>query len=403
MTNDELAQKILNDIKNINEKRGKVLEKLTHHDITSESNDQIQTVFNFLRDNDFSYILSSQNILFLNTIEKLIEPLSITVNTIVNSMSLTAINMKNFMNYVNQLNENIDKLKQKSNPDQESKSLTQNFEEMKNEEFQKNPYWIKVQEQMDALANATKPVNDLIKKSEETANLQKELNDIKESIAQLQSTEAQDNIHKILTKTLSLYDQAKNSSGLVNQEIQELKKAKEGHIAYNLSKELQHKADALKEEADKKIGTLSWKPLKLSGFYGSIIILLFVNLISWAIYFSCDLNIDFWQYMMVKLTINIPLIIYVAFALNEYTKAKKLYEEFDYKRILAQTLMNNYNQFKQDFTDNQDKLLDLIKAPLEKIFDNPVHSIYGDKSGDKNIGLDQLEKISSIIEKMKSK
>jgi hypothetical protein len=260
----------------------------------------------------------------------------------------------------------------------------------------------KIYQRIKTLEQEQKPLNEIVIRNEQYEKAySNEINEIKESIADLQSTEVQDNIQKILAKTLSLYDEAKNSSGLVNQEIQELKKAKEGHIAYNLSKELQHKSDDLKKEYEKKVGSLSWKPWEFKGFYGAIAILLLINLISWVIYFTAKLEIEFWHFMMLKLTINIPLIIYVAFALNEYTKAKKLYEEFDYKRILAQTLMNNYNQFKTDFTDDKDKLLDLIKAPLEKIFDNPVHSIYGDKSGDKNIGLDQLEKITSIIEKMK--
>ncbi|MFZ2889863.1 hypothetical protein [Sulfuricurvum sp.] len=272
------------------------------------------------------------------------------------------------------------------------------------EESVKNMQLNDLEKRIKTLEQEQKPLNEIVIRNEQNEKAySNEINEIKESIADLQSTEAQDNIHKILTKTLSLYDEAKNSSGLVNQEIQELKNAKEGHIAYNLSKELQHKSDDLKQEYQKKVGSLSWKPWEFSGFYGAIAILLLVNLISWIIYFTANLEIEFWHFMMLKLTINIPLIIYVAFALNEYTKAKKLYEEFDYKRILAQTLMNNYNQFKTDFTDDQDKLLDLIKTPLEKIFDNPVHSIYGDKSGDKNIALDQLEKITSIIKKMDSK
>jgi len=70
---------------------------------------------------------------------------------------------------------------------------------------------------------------------------------------------------------------------------------------------------------------------------------------------------------------------------------------------MAQTLINNYNRLKEDFTQEQDKLLDLLKAPIEKIFDNPVHSVYGDKSGDKGLGIDQLEKLVSIAEKLKGK
>jgi len=70
---------------------------------------------------------------------------------------------------------------------------------------------------------------------------------------------------------------------------------------------------------------------------------------------------------------------------------------------MAQTLINNYNRLNEDFTQDQDKLLDLLKTPIEKIFDNPVHSVYGDKSRDKGLGIDQLEKLVSIAEKLKGK
>ncbi|MBS4068228.1 hypothetical protein [Sulfurimonas sp. RIFOXYB12_FULL_35_9] len=181
------------------------------------------------------------------------------------------------------------------------------------------------------------------------------------------------------------------------------------NISMVLTEQLQDKATKLKEEALQKLGNISWNPLKFLGFYGAIEIALVVNITIWIIYFimTCIVSLDFWHFMIFKLTINIPLFVYVAFTLNEYTKAKKLYEEFDYKRIMAQTLMNNFALFKKELLGNDtsvssnEKLLNLIKTPLEKIFDNPVHSIYGDKSGDKNIGLDQLEKFASIFEKMK--
>lgn len=168
----------------------------------------------------------------------------------------------------------------------------------------------------------------------------------------------------------------------------------------------------LKKEKDVKNTKESESPLKISGFYGAITLMFLINIISWIIYLVAPdiaalithksyTQINFWHFMMLKLTINIFLFIHVAFTLSEYTKAKKSYEEFDYKRIMAITLVNNYTRLKNELGLDQDKAFELIRTPFGKIFDNPVHSIYGDKSGDKNIGLDQLEKITSIIEKMK--
>lgn len=105
--------------------------------------------------------------------------------------------------------------------------------------------------------------------------------------------------------------------------------------------------------------------------------------------------------MMLKLTMNIPLLILIGFTLNEYTKSKKLYEEYEFRKILAITLFNNYERLTKDLGMEKEDLMESLKSSLDKIFDNPVHSIYGDKSGNKNIGLDQLEKFASIFEKMK--
>lgn len=394
MTNDELAQKILNDIKNINEKRGKVLEKLTHHDITSESNDQIQTVFNFLRDNDFSYILSSQNILFLNTIEKLIEPLSITVNTIVNSISLTATNMKNFMNYVNQIKDNLDKLEQKSSPNNDPKSILQHLEEINNGKSQKDAHMIKIQEQLNELENITKPINELIKNSEETSDLKKELNDIKESISDLQGSNAQIEITKMLTQANQLFEKASNSEQLVNDEVQKLLQAKEGQVANTLSQQFKEKTDSLK------------RPIWIN-FTLIFILVIGLSLLGLK-YVDLLLNPNitnevYWHSLVMVLLIKLPLIFLILFVLNEYTKAKKLFEEYEHKRIMAATLVNNLERLKQELHADEKDLLELIKTPFEKIFDNPVHSIYGDKSGDKGFALDDLDKITSIIEKLKPK
>lgn len=118
--------------------------------------------------------------------------------------------------------------------------------------------------------------------------------------------------------------------------------------------------------------------------------------------FSSALSkLDFWDFMMLKLTMNIPFLILIGFLLNEYTKSKKLYEEYEFRKILAITLFNNYERLTKDLGMEKEDLMESLKSSLDKIFDNPVHSIYGDKSGDKHIGLDQLEKFASVFEKIK--
>lgn len=202
-------------------------------------------------------------------------------------------------------------------------------------------------------------------------------------------------IDKKLETTTILYNQAINAKTEYDEEIQELKRAKEGHIAYHLAKVLDVKSDKYEAKME----------MEKSIFFKSLAYIVTLSIFLFSLYFFNNKvhEMDFWKFLSIKFSITAPFIFYAFFCLNEYTKAKRLYEEFDYKRIMAQTLMNNYNRLKEDFTQDHDKLLDLLKTPIEKIFDNPVHSVYGDKSGDKGLGIDQLEKLVSIASKFKDK
>lgn len=210
----------------------------------------------------------------------------------------------------------------------------------------------------------------------------------------------------------------------------ELNKVKEGLISSFLSDEFEKKAIKLENEASDKLGKLSLS--FFLSFRMAIFIALLINILLWCFYIEgkitnpvlenqiilekvldkndtkaqdvivpVKISMDFWHFMMLKLTINIPLLFYVLFTLNEYIKAKKLYEEFDYKRIVAITLINNYNQLKNEFEVTNQQALDLIQTSFEKIFDNPVHSIYGNKNEDKNFDFGQIEKLASIFERIK--
>jgi hypothetical protein len=189
----------------------------------------------------------------------------------------------------------------------------------------------------------------------------------------------------------------------------ELNKVKEGLVSSFLSDEFEKKATKLEEEANKRLGELSWS--FILSFRMAIFITVLINLCLWYFYIDGKItspinvitgtksSMDFWHFMMLKLTINIPLLFYILFTLNEYVKAKKLYEEFDYKRIIAITLINNFNRLKNEFGVTNEQALQLIQASFEKIFDNPVHSIYGNKSEDKNFNVGEIKKLASIFKK----
>lgn len=249
-----------------------------------------------------------------------------------------------------------------------------------------------IDKRLKTLEQEQKPLNELhIKADQEKKELAKKIDEIKQSIEHLQSSDAQIEITKILTQSKSLFDEAKDSKQLVNDEVKKLMQAKEGQVAYTLSEQFSVKCENLKNEVGNNLKSLT---IALSLF-------LFWNAFLFFGFYSKLFEIEYWQFIIFKITLNIPFAFFLVITFNEYTKAKRLYEEYEHKRIMAATLVNNLERLKNELHADEKDLLELIKVPFEKIFDNPVHSIYGDKSGDKNIGLDQLEKITSIIEKMK--
>jgi hypothetical protein len=249
-----------------------------------------------------------------------------------------------------------------------------------------------LEKRLKALEQEQKPLNDLnIRAEQDKKEYSKKINELKQNITDLQSSDTQIEITKILTQTKALFEEAKDSKQLVNDEVQKLLQATEREVAYTLSQQFSEKTNSLKRPIWSYLLVIIALPI-----YLSLQDMDYVELL-----LKPASNEIYWHTIFMLLLTKLPIVFLIFFVLNEYTKAKKLFEEYEHKRIMAATLVNNLERLKNELHADEKDLLELIKVPFEKIFDNPVHSIYGDKSGDKNIGLDQLEKITSIIEKMK--
>lgn len=254
----------------------------------------------------------------------------------------------------------------------------------------------------------SKRLDELEKKPNELlSEMQKTLHEIDDIGVQLKDRERESKqlLEKLENKNSKFEDYIATKKDNFEKIEAQGKEILNRNISLVLSEQFVLKSENLKNEAIDKLGNFILLP---KGFRGAIFLIFFINIILWIIYFYpfsifVSKELGFWNFMMLKLTINIPLIIYTIFSLNEYSKAKKLYEEFDYKRIMATTLVNNYMRLKNEFELSEEKAFQLIQIPFEKIFDNPVHSIFGDKSNESNLNLDTFQKISSIIEKVKTK
>jgi hypothetical protein len=392
MTSEELSKKILSDIEIIKSNRELIQAKMNRVSISKELKMELLQVLNYFRDSNFEFLLNVRDMNNLYKFEKIFEPFCNIIKVITkSSISPSNTEVKHLEEAAHEVYKYIQGLlDEKNHTTQEEDSSVI----------------------LGRGINVSEKIDDLLTRIENLENKPEEIIDtLKKTLGDAEYSSR--NVKEFADKIESSYSDTSNYIEKIKNELDDIMVKSNETLNHNISmvltEQLQDKATKLKEEALQKLGNISWNPLKILGFYGAIEIALVVNVTIWIVYFimTCFVSLDFLHFMIFKLTINIPLLVYVAFTLNEYTKAKKLYEEFDYKRIMAQTLMNNFALFKQELLGNDtsvssnEKLLNLIKTPLEKIFDNPVHSIYGDKSGDKNIGLEQLEKFASIFEKLK--
>lgn len=269
-------------------------------------------------------------------------------------------------------------------------------------------YWSYVDAIYQILLDGT--IFDKIDKTK-TIDANAEIGQIEAEVRNLQTEDYRVEITKTLQQAKHLFDEAVSSKDNIDKVLVKIKNenavaladldsAKQGEIAYFLLKQFENKTANLKALADNHEGKIfKWVMMifilaicLLIGYFGG------QNIVDIKFNFSSLTAI------FMILAVKLPLVFMVFFHLNEYSKAKKLYEEYENKRIMAATLVNSLHRIREELKIDTKELIEIIKTPMERIFDNPVHSIYGDKSSDKNSMKDMLEqfdKLSSIVDKIK--
>lgn len=377
MTNESLRKRITSDINYIKRESENLEKTLVSHNISPEISKQIQSVLDYFAITDFSFITDIINQEILLGFKNRFSPYKIAMEAFIQYPESTRL--KNFIEVNNKMYEYIEHINNGS-----KKAVLPSIDpENLYDELQK------IYKRIDLLENKPdeiiKVLNENLKQSEKLTSNANELSQKSEQTLEdilkfKQETIEQNN--KLVTKL----------ENTINQKISVI-----------LSDQLEKKSFRLFLETIAKFLFFIFTVIILFLFNKSFLEL-YLNIstlpIAPQIYPALS-KMEFWHFIVLKLSMNIPLFIIVAFAMNGYSKSKKLYEEYEFRKISAITLFNNYERLTKEIGMEKEDLMESLKLSLEKIFDNPVHSIYGDKSGDKNIGLDQLEKITSIIEKMR--
>jgi hypothetical protein len=366
MENEELAQKILNDIQFIKNNFELLQKKFVDYQLSSDSLNEIQSVLNYFRTNDFSFIKTIKSQEGLLKIESLFSAYKISMEAFITTSTVKRLehfieNNSKVYEYIGNI---ISAMKEQFTPiDSETKA----------------DY---LQEIYKRIENLEKKPDTLIEEAQNTFNEIEKLELITKGREE-KSNQIYENIQKIATK----------SEQKALELISTLEKLRDKEISVELAIQLEEKCKTLKKDKD-----IPFRNMNLF-----IVAIFLTNILLWTPWIQEKLNIqniEFWQHFLIAFSLNIPWFAMFGFNVNEYTKLNKLHEEYEFRRISAITLFNNYSQLINELNLTKEDLHESLKSSLDKIFDNPVHSIYGDKSGDKNIGLDQLEKITSIIKKI---
>lgn len=379
MINEELAQKILDDIQFIRKNTELFQKKLVDHKLDEQQLTEIRSVLNYFRTADFKFLSTMSNQQDLLELENQFSPYKISMETFIERPDLKQ-RLDNFIEENNRMYSYMGRIVNIINGSTNAVFPPSNPENL-HDELQE------IYKRIKTLEQEQKPVNEIV------IAYSNEINAIKEKITDLQSSDTQIEITKTLTQANQLFEKASNSEKILDEKIQTLINTSEKQVAYTLSEQFEKKTASLKRPI--------W--INFTLMFILILVLSFQSMKYVELMLDPKItNEAYWHALVMVILIKVPMIFLILFVLNEYTKAKKLFEEYEHKRIMAATLVNNLERLKNELHADEKDLLKLIKVPFEKIFDNPVHSIYGDKSGDKNIGLDQLEKLTSIIEKMKN-
>jgi hypothetical protein len=362
MNDDELRKKILEDIEYIKKNNEKLQYRFV--DFTLEKNvaDVLNSVLNFFRVSDFSFI-DKADTQWLLEIENIFSPFKIAINAFIDSSSKDRlINIISKSEPIFEYMQRLDKLSETQKQAKDTKFEAPSLEEIVSriEKIEKIP-----KEFLDGIKNADK-------QAQQTLELLKDF-----------ASEASRNAEDIL-----------NSKQNAEKQLEQLTKMRDHQISVELSEQFDKKT--------KQLGRLGM--IMMVYFLVGILGLFVFNLEFNSILIKLEMiNKDFLETFILRIAFGMPIIFVILVFYNEYLKSNKLYEEYEFKRISAITLFNNHSRLKNELGVTSEELSESLKVSMDRIFTNPVHSIFGDKSADANIGIEQLEKIISSIEKLKPK
>lgn len=112
-----------------------------------------------------------------------------------------------------------------------------------------------------------------------------------------------------------------------------------------------------------------------------------------------DTKLEPLMFFLLKTFTMIPFVLVVSFFWTAYRKAKELFEEYDYKTILAQSLMTHFTYLKENAVlDDKEIKEHTIFVALKRLLENPVELVYKRTIDEKDFFEKNKETLQKLID-----
>lgn len=108
------------------------------------------------------------------------------------------------------------------------------------------------------------------------------------------------------------------------------------------------------------------------------------------------INEHSWMIIGYRIILMAPLFAFVSFMWNNYSQNKKLLEDYNHKKIVALTLMSNFNIIRTQTNLDDQKSFEVLFASVGNMLENPVKNAFKNNQSGMLYSIDDLLKIVKI-------
>lgn len=226
-------------------------------------------------------------------------------------------------------------------------------------------------------------------------------------------------INQDLTTQKSEFDTTKKTIDEMLPEIEE-NKSKLSELISG-AEDLQNESKELNEETRKQLGLVNAE--SLANTFGEMAGKHYKSYGQWfwwifgasAILMMAVLLIVYWQFersgtlqdlgFVTKLTILVPLVIFLSFAMRQFSRDRRLYDEYSFKSAVARSFEAYRKIMKEEKVNdlNHDsKILDFVIRCIGDVYSSPTLAI-NNKQEDGSVGIKEVSIIQQIMNMFKGK